>query len=168
MAEWLAAGGRTVTLVTPDQVAGTQLTRTGDLADANARLQQAGVTRALRCLLRNVTPGRPGPGRALLEDAWTGEQREIGCVAVVDCGPRLAETRLHEAALASSGPQGVLRAGDCVAPRTAAEAVLEGRRRGTWRSAPWNASSRPRRPSRRRDSPPRVSRRLPADRGRAS
>ena len=48
MAEWLAAAGRTVTLVTPDQVAGTQLTRTGDLADANTRLQQAGVTRALR------------------------------------------------------------------------------------------------------------------------
>ena len=125
MAEWLAAAGRTVTLVTPDQVAGTQLTRTGDLADANTRLQQAGVTRALRCLLRNVTHGR-----ALLEDAWTGEQREIGCVAVVDCGPRLAETRLHEAALASSGPPGALQAGDCVAPRTAAEAVLEGRRRG--------------------------------------
>ena len=130
MAEWLAAGGRTVTLVTPDQVAGTQLTRTGDLADANARLQRAGVTRALRSLLRNVKPGRAGPGRALLEDAWTGEQREIGCAAVVDCGPRLAETRLHEAALASSGPPGARRAGDCVAPRTAAEAVLEGRRRG--------------------------------------
>jgi mycofactocin system FadH/OYE family oxidoreductase 1 len=125
MAEWLAAGGRAVTLVTPDQVAGTQLTRTGDLADANARLQRAGVTRALRSLLR-----RAGHGRALLEDAWTGEQREIGCVAVVDCGPRLAETRLHEAALANSGPRGVPRAGDCVAPRTAAEAVLEGRRRG--------------------------------------
>jgi 2,4-dienoyl-CoA reductase (NADPH2) len=124
MAEWLAAGGRAVTLVTPDQVAGTQLTRTGDLADANARLQRAGVTRALRSLLR-----RAGDGRALLEDAWTGEQREIGCVAVVDCGARLAETRLHEAALAGSGPTGVLRAGDCVAPRTAAEAVLEGRRR---------------------------------------
>ena len=52
MAEWLAAAGRTVTLVTPDQVAGSQLTRTGDLADANARLQRAGVTRALRSLLR--------------------------------------------------------------------------------------------------------------------
>ena len=38
-----------VTLVTPDQVAGTQLSRTGDLAGANARLQRAGVTRALRC-----------------------------------------------------------------------------------------------------------------------
>jgi mycofactocin system FadH/OYE family oxidoreductase 1 len=130
MAEWLAAHGHTVTLVTPDQVAGTQLTRTGDLADANARLQRAGVTRALRCLLRNFKPGRPGPGRALLEDAWTREQREISCAAVVDCGPRLAETRLYEAALASTGPPGAPRAGDCVAPRTAAEAVLEGRRRG--------------------------------------
>ena len=127
MAEWLAAGGRTVTLVTPDQVAGTQLSRTGDLAGANARLQRAGVTRALRSLLRDITPGRAGPGRALLEDAWTGEQREIGCAAVVDCGPRLAETRLYEAALASTGPPGARRAGDCVAPRTAAEAVLEGR-----------------------------------------
>ena len=125
MAEWLAAGGRTVTLVTPDPVAGTQLTRTGDLADANARLQRAGVTRALCSLLR-----RAGHGRALLEDAWTGEQREIGCAAVVDCGPRLAQTRLHEAARASSGPRGVPRAGDCVAPRTAAEAMLEGRRCG--------------------------------------
>jgi 2,4-dienoyl-CoA reductase (NADPH2) len=134
MAEWLAAGGRTVTLVTPDQVAGIQLTRTGDLAGANARLQRAGVTRALRSLLRDVKhgdvkPGRAGPGRALLEDAWTGEQREIGCAAVVDCGPRLAEIHLYEAALASTGPPGAPRAGDCVAPRTAAEAVLEGRRR---------------------------------------
>jgi hypothetical protein len=105
-------------------VAGIQLTRTGDLADANARLQRAGVTRALRSLLRDVKHGR-----ALLEDAWTGEQREIGCAAVVDCGPRLAQTRLYEAALADTGPPGPLRAGDCVAPRTAAEAVLEGRRR---------------------------------------
>jgi mycofactocin system FadH/OYE family oxidoreductase 1 len=129
LAEWLAAGGRTVTLVTPDQVAGTQLTRTGDLADANARLQRAGVTRALRSLLRDIKPGPAGPGRVLLEDAWTGEQREISCAAVVDCGPRLAETRLYEAALASTGPPGARRAGDCVAPRTAAEAVLEGRRR---------------------------------------
>jgi mycofactocin system FadH/OYE family oxidoreductase 1 len=129
LAEWLAASGRAVTLVTPDLVAGTQLTRTGDLADANARLQRAGVTRALRSLLRHAEHGRPGHGRVLLEDAWTGEQREIGCAAVVDCGPRLAETCLYEAALASTGPPGALRAGDCVAPRTAAEAVLEGRRR---------------------------------------
>ena len=136
MAEWLAAGGAAVILVTPDQVAGTQLSRTGDLAGANARLQRAGVTRALRALLRNFQHGRAGPGRALLEDAWTGEQREIGCAAVVDCGPRLADTRLYEAALASTGPPGARRAGDCVAPRTAAEAVLEGRRRALEIGAP--------------------------------
>jgi len=126
MAEWLAAGGRSVTLVTPDPVAGTLLSLTGDLADANARLQRAGVSRALRSLLRQA-----GQGRALLEDAWTGEQREIGCAAVIDCGHRLAETALHDSAAESPGPPGagVSRAGDCVAPRTAAEAVLEGRRR---------------------------------------
>ena len=167
MAEWLAAAGRTVTLVTPDLVAGTQLARTGDLADANARLEQAGVTRALRSLLRQVKPGRSGPGRGLLEDAWTGQQREIGCVAVVDCGPRLAETRLYEAALAITGPPGARRAGDCVAPRTAAEAVLEGRRRGLEIGGPEHEEP-PRQGLRRADSPPHVSRRLSAGRGRAS
>jgi mycofactocin system FadH/OYE family oxidoreductase 1 len=131
MAEWLAAVGRTVTLVTPDPVAGTQLSRTGDLADANARLQRAGVTRALRSKLR-----RAGQGRALLEDAWTGEQREIGCAAVVDCGHRLADTALYDAARSDLGPPGMPRAGDCVAPRTAAEAVLEGRRRALEIGAP--------------------------------
>jgi 2,4-dienoyl-CoA reductase (NADPH2) len=131
MAEWLAAGGRTVTLVTPDAVAGTQLSLTGDLADANARLQRAGVTRALRSKLRQA-----GQGRALLEDAWTGEQREIGCTAVVDCGHRLAETALYDAARSDLGPPGLPRAGDCVAPRTVAEAVLEGRRRALEIGAP--------------------------------
>ena len=189
MAEWLAAGGRTVTLVTPDPVAGTLLSLTGDLADANARLQRAGVTRALRSRLR-----RAAQGRAWLEDAWTGEQREIGCAAVIDCGHRLADTALYEAARSEAAPHeaaqsagpgrpgqpGVPRAGDCVAPRTAAEAVLEGRRRARRSAprggpaprrpaptpAPWNASSRPRPPRRRTDSPPRVSRRLAAGRPR--
>ena len=97
----------------------------GDLAGANARLQRAGVTRALRSRLRPA-----GQGRAVLEDTWTGERREIGCAAVVDCGHRLAETRLYDAVRArpDTGPPGRPRAGDCVAPRTAAEAVLEGRR----------------------------------------
>ena len=125
MAEWLAAAGRTVTLVTPDPVAGSRLSLAGDLAGANARLQRAGVTRALRSRLRPA-----GPGRAVLEDTWTGERREIGCAAVVDCGHRLAETTLYDAVRArpDAGPPGPPRAGDCVAPRTAAEAVLEGRR----------------------------------------
>ncbi|HEY6275192.1 MAG TPA: NADH:flavin oxidoreductase, partial [Streptosporangiaceae bacterium] len=115
VAEWLAGQGRPVTVVTPDQVVGTQLSLTGDLAGANVRLQQAGVTRALRSLLREA-----GQGTALLEDVWTGEQRRIGCAVLIDCGHRLPEEALYQ--------PGIPRAGDCVAPRTVAEAVREGRR----------------------------------------
>ncbi|HTF11437.1 MAG TPA: hypothetical protein VK659_24995, partial [Asanoa sp.] len=118
VAEWLAAGGRSVRLVTPDPVAGTQLSRTGDLAPANTRLQQAGVHRELRSRLRAVVRGQ-----ATLEDVWTGAQREIRCDVLVDCGPRLPEESLYLAR------PGTPRAGDAVAPRTLYEAVLEGRRR---------------------------------------
>jgi 2,4-dienoyl-CoA reductase (NADPH2) len=117
VAEWLAGAGREVSIVTPDQVAGTQLSRTGDLADANTRLQRAGVRRELRARLRQT-----GAGRAILEDVWTGETRPVACAAVVGCGHRLPEESLY-----LSRP-GTRRAGDCVAPRTVLEAVLEGRR----------------------------------------
>lgn len=116
IAELLAARGRPVSLVTQDQVAGTQLAITGDLADANTRLHQAGVTRELRSLLRSADGGQ-----VLLEDRWTGEQRKVECGFVVHCGHRLPELSLSLAR-----PEAVL-AGDCVAPRTVYEAVLEAR-----------------------------------------
>ncbi len=58
IAEWLAAAGFDVDLVTPDPVAGTLLSRTGDLADANVRLERAGVRRRLRSRLIEVHDGR--------------------------------------------------------------------------------------------------------------
>jgi mycofactocin system FadH/OYE family oxidoreductase 1 len=117
IAEQLAAAGRPAAIVTRDQVAGTQLTLTGDLVPANARLAQAGVVRELRSRLCGVTGGR-----ALLEHVWTGERREIECAVVIDCGHRLPEESLGAARPA------LPRAGDCVAPRTVHEAVLEARR----------------------------------------
>ena len=117
VAEWLAGEGRQVALVTPDQIAGTLLSLTGDLADSNTRLQRAGVRRELRALLRRVEGGR-----AHLEDVWTGEARTVDCAVVVECGHRLPEESLY---LARPGTR---RAGDCVAPRGVLEAVLEGRR----------------------------------------
>ncbi len=57
-----------------------------------------------------------------LEDKWTGEQRVLDCGFVVHCGHRLPEQSLY------LHRPGTLRAGDCVAPRTVLEAVLEGRR----------------------------------------
>ncbi|GEL17044.1 oxidoreductase [Pseudonocardia asaccharolytica DSM 44247 = NBRC 16224] len=117
VAEQVVAAGWPTALITPDQVAGTQLTRTGDLAAANTRLQRAGVARELRCTLRSV-----GGGRARLEHVWTRERREIDCAVLIDCGYRLPEDALWLAR-----PH-LPRAGDCVAPRSVYEAVLEGRR----------------------------------------
>jgi len=116
-AELLAANGRPVSIVTQDQIAGTQLAITGDLAEANSRLQRAGVARELRSLLRSVAEDH-----VLLEDRWTGERRTVDCAFVVHCGHRLPEQTLY------LHRPGTPRAGDCVAPRTVLEAVLEARR----------------------------------------
>ena len=117
VAELLAANGRPTSIVTQDQIAGTQLALTGDLAEANSRLQRAGVARELRSLLRGVAEDH-----VVLEDRWTGEQRTVDCAFVVHCGHRLPEQTLYQ------HRPGTPRAGDCVAPRTVLEAVLEARR----------------------------------------
>jgi 2,4-dienoyl-CoA reductase (NADPH2) len=106
-------GSRAV-LVTQDHIAGNELSRTGDLAPANARLARAGVRIERRTLLREVRPGE-----AEVDDRFTGTRRTIPCVAVVDCGLRLPDAPL---------PEATAHAGDCVAPRTVHEAILEGRR----------------------------------------
>ena len=116
-AELLAGAGRSVSYVTPDQVVGTLLSLSGDLVGANIRLQRAGVIRHTGTLLRGVSDGV-----AVLEDRWDGSRHEIPCSVVVDCGHRLPDEDLY-----LSHP-GTPRAGDCVAPRTVHEAVLEGRR----------------------------------------
>jgi hypothetical protein len=59
------------------------------------------------------------PSAVDVQDRFSGEHRTIECVAVVDCGFRLPDDPL---------PGVELRAGDCVAPRTLHEAILEGRR----------------------------------------
>ncbi len=117
VAELLAANGRPASIVTQDQICGTQLALTGDLAEANSRLQRAGVRRELRSLLREAAVDH-----VLLEDRWTGEQRTVDCGFVVHCGHRLPDDALY------LHRPGTPRAGDCVAPRTVLEAVLEARR----------------------------------------
>jgi 2,4-dienoyl-CoA reductase (NADPH2) len=113
----LLAGGRQVALVTQDLIAGTQLARSGDLADASTRLQRAGVTLRKRSRLVTVTPTT-----AVVEDVFTGEASDIEAAVVIDAGHRLPEDTLWRAHPA------LRRAGDAVAPRTLYEAVLEGRR----------------------------------------
>ncbi len=117
VAELLAATGRTVRLITPDLVAGTQLSLTGDLAPANARLARAGVDVVRHSAVLDVCAGS-----VRLEDRYTGEKSESPAGLLVT-----AAYALPDDGLASSRPS-VAVAGDAVAPRTAYEAVLEGRR----------------------------------------
>jgi mycofactocin system FadH/OYE family oxidoreductase 1 len=106
-------GERTI-IVTQDHIAGNELSRTGDLAPANVRLAQRGVRIERRSLLRRV-----GTRGVVLEDRFTGAQRDVACVAVIDCGFRLPDTPI---------PGVTRQAGDCVAPRTVHEAILDARR----------------------------------------
>jgi len=118
LAEALRAAGHAVSLVTPDLVVGQQLSLSGDLAAANARLQLAGVELIRRSLLREVRPGS-----VVIEDRFTGEGTSLPTAVVIDAGPRLPDDALWRAAGGCHE-----RAGDAVAPRTVGEAILEGRR----------------------------------------
>ena len=112
--ELAAELGERAVLVTQDQIAGNELSRTGDLAPANVRLAQRGVSIERRSLLRSVEVGH-----VMLQDRFSGVRRSVACVAVVDCGFRLPDHPLAGATVS---------VGDCVAPRTVHEAVLEARR----------------------------------------
>ncbi|KQS66637.1 mycofactocin system FadH/OYE family oxidoreductase 1 [Modestobacter sp. Leaf380] len=116
VAELLAGTGRAVTLATPDDLVGSGLGATGDLADANGRLARAGVRRETAVLLRSWAAGV-----AVLEHRWSGAVVEVPCAAVVDAGHRLPGRVLPD-----EGREHF--AGDVVAPRTVLDAVLEGRR----------------------------------------
>ena len=116
VAELLAAAGRDVVLTTPDDVVGSMLGPSGDLAAANGRLARAGVRRETAVLLRSWADGV-----AVLEHRWSGAVVEVPCTAVVDVGHRLPGRVLPDGGRDRF-------AGDVVAPRTVLDAVLEGRR----------------------------------------
>lgn len=117
VAELLATSGREVTLVTPDQVAGTQLALTGDLAGANVRLQQQSVTIERRYRIRQLQPGA-----VVVEHTFTGTTKSIETEAVVDCSLALVDDQLG----ATDRPEATA-VGDAVAARTVGDAIREGR-----------------------------------------
>lgn len=122
VAELLVATGRRLHLATPDLVVGNELARSGDMGPANARLAQQGVQLHRRAVLRRVKKGS-----ATLEDRFTGTTRDLAVTVVVDAGHRLPDEALFAEVRDATGHKPP-RVGDCVAPRTVHEAVLEGRR----------------------------------------
>lgn len=119
VAQLLADAGVATHLVTPDQIVGNELARSGDLGPANARLAQRGVTMHRRSVLVEVTEAG-----ATIRDRFSGEITEIEADLVVDAGHRMPDPA------AERFPADWSRAGDCVAPRTIYQAILEGRRAG--------------------------------------
>jgi len=109
--------GERATLVTPDSIAGNELSRTGDLAPANVRLAQRGAQVQRRSVVRSIS--RRGDAFVVrVQDRFSGVITELEAAAVVDAGFRLPTEPID----------GAVQVGDCVAPRTILEAVLEGRR----------------------------------------
>jgi 2,4-dienoyl-CoA reductase (NADPH2) len=62
----------------------------------------------------------------MVQDRFSGVEREIQAVAVVDAGFRLPNDEVPISS--KNNQQVVISVGDCVAPRTILEAILEGRR----------------------------------------
>ena len=123
VAELLASSDAVVHLATQDYIVGNELARAGDLAPANARLARAGVVMHRRRLLRKVRKNS-----VVLGDRFSENLEDLAVDWVVDAGHRLPDDALSGALVAATGHR-PRSAGDCVAPRSVAEAVLEGRRR---------------------------------------
>ncbi|WP_232661722.1 mycofactocin system FadH/OYE family oxidoreductase 1 [Pseudonocardia sp. TRM90224] len=111
----VAAAGRPVGLVTPDPVVAAGLGV--GAAPLNTLLDRAGVARHVLAEVREVAASR-----AVLGHVWTGERHEVGCDLLIDCGFRLPDRTLPAAR------PDLVRIGDCLAPRTVHEAVLDARR----------------------------------------
>ena len=120
LGEWL---GDRATLVTPDNIAGNELSRSGDLAPANVRLAQRGANIVKRALVRSVNKTSTGVD-VEIQDRFSGEVTVLAAAGFVDCGFRLPSPP----PTFSGTPSHAVPIGDCVAPRTVLEAVLEARR----------------------------------------
>ena len=117
VAELLAQRGHQIKLITSDPFAGQMLALSGDLAPCNTRLAQLGVE-----IVGRVKVVSASSESVTVEHQYSGERRVINGT-VIDAGPRLPDIALWE----ESGGQHS-RVGDCVAPRTIHEAILEARR----------------------------------------
>lgn len=126
LVEGLAACGARVHLLSPTPTLAARITTYSRLALV-PRLQQAGVRAHLM-----VTAAVTGPGEVTLTDSLSGDTTVLSDVgAIVDVGRPTADDALYRALDAAAGPR-VHVVGDANSPRTALEAVFEGRMAGTF------------------------------------
>jgi mycofactocin system FadH/OYE family oxidoreductase 2 len=126
VAELLADRGARVEVVTPGMVVGQDLGVTLDMENWCVRAAAKGIAQTTDCLVTAV-----GPGSVTLLHHPTGQSRQAAADWVVCAVPAAPAEQLYFdlKALGATGPA-VYRAGDCVAPRRAHAAVIEGQRAG--------------------------------------
>ena len=122
--EWLAERGWQVEVVTSDMFVGQRLTASLELTAWNQRAAARGIAFRPQFETLEVTAG----GVVGVDRFDRREIRLDAIDLVVDVSPETPDETLYFA-LKSSGLR-VIRAGDCVAPRYLAQAILEGYRAG--------------------------------------
>jgi len=124
VAELLADRGADVEVVTPGMVVGQDLGITLDMENWCVRAAAKGIRQTTDCLVTAVTPGS-----VTLMHHPTGRSRQVAADWVVCAVPAAPAEQLY-LDLKALGSLEVHRAGDCVAPRRAHAAVVEGQRAG--------------------------------------
>ncbi|MFJ6567724.1 FAD-dependent oxidoreductase [Streptomyces sp. NPDC091292] len=127
VAEHLARNGAQVHILSPTASFASKITTYSKLALAS-RLGELGIRSHL---MREVAAAREHT--VVLRDTLSGHTEELtGVTAVVDVGPPVADDGLYRALDARDDAPRVHVVGDANAPRTALEAVYEGRLAGTF------------------------------------
>ncbi|MGA2804200.1 MAG: mycofactocin system FadH/OYE family oxidoreductase 2 [Acidimicrobiales bacterium] len=125
VAELLAAHGCAVEIATPAMVVGGDLDLTGDLEGFNMRAAARQITQSTDLLVMALEPG----GVQLLHHPTGTVERRIVDWVVLAVAPA-SEDRLYRQLRGEAPGLDVRRVGDCLAPRRAHAAVVEGERTG--------------------------------------
>ncbi len=125
IAELLADRGCTVEVLTPGMVVGQDLGVTLDMEHWWVRATAKGIIQTTDSVVMGVEPG----GLSVLHHP-TGTMRHVDADSVVLAIPQLPDDGLFRTLRARGGRFELYRAGDCVAPRRAHAAVVDGHRIG--------------------------------------
>jgi 2,4-dienoyl-CoA reductase (NADPH2) len=126
VAELLADRGCQVEVVTPAMVVGQDLGITLDLETWNVKAHAKGIAQSTDLVPMGVTPSENGGVTLTVQHHPTGTDQTRACDWVVVAGHQQPEDELWRELRGSSFP--VHRIGDCLAPRRAHAAVIEGHR----------------------------------------
>jgi mycofactocin system FadH/OYE family oxidoreductase 2 len=125
VAELLADRGCTVEVLTPGMVVGQDLGVTLDMEHWWVRATAKKITQTTDSVVMGVEPR----GLSVLHHP-TGTMRHVDADAVVVAGPQQPDDALYRELKARGGRYELYRAGDCIAPRRAHAAVVDGHRIG--------------------------------------